>query len=180
MIRPLLFTILLILCVAVSGCSEKTTDTAQTRGSHDDHDHAMAKPAGFNQNVDFAINYDDNFHSHGVGRFGGLLAVLGRHQYHVEFIPNKETGDVLAILYDNRFKPFKTATKELTLSLKVDDQPKQYTIPVDFEGSEAKPALYKINDGVLAKLLHDGWTGDALVTITVDGQSASGPMGARK
>ncbi len=175
--------------ISFSGCtkSEKvtvapkspTTHTDEHAGhDHDGHNHTdgHAGHTEFNQNIDFAINYNDGFHSHGNGRFGGHLAVLGGHQYHAEFIPNEETGVVLVILYDGQFKPIKTDAKELTLNMVVDGQPKQFVIPVDFEGSAEKPALYKLTDATLAPLLQDGWTGNAQVSITIDGQPATGPL----
>ncbi len=196
MIRPVVLACFLVPCYALIGCSEKqegtvTSTKVTTRhadhGSHDhhhDHHHGSHEDAGhkhgeFNQNIDFAINYDDHFHAHDRGRFGGLLAVLGSHQYHAEFIPDKETGAVLAILYDRLFKPIKMDVKELTVSLLVDGQPKQFTLLVDFEGSAEKPALYKINDATLANLLHDGWTGNALVAITVDDKPVAGQLTAK-
>ncbi len=171
--------VLICAFISFSGCTKvekgEVVSTSQTAHTHN-HTDGHAGHAEFNQNIDFAINYNDGFHSHGNGRFGGHLAVLGRHQYHAEFIPNEETGVVLVILYDGHFKPIKTDAKELTLNMVVEGQPKQFVIPVDFEGSAEKPALYKLTDATLAPLLQDGWTGNAQVSITIDGQPATGPL----
>ena len=187
MIRFSVFAALLAVCIVFCGCQEKketvsdsgisSVPSASPAPVSDTPDSGDAtEKVEFNDNIDFAINYDDNFHSHGQGRFGGILAILGSHQYHVEFIPNSTTGEITAILYDDHFKPFKTETKELTLSLLVDGQPKQFTFLVNFEGSSEKPALYKISDTTLAKLLHDGWTGNAQASITIDEKPASGKL----
>lgn len=182
------FVIVLVsFCIALTGCPDTPAPTkpsepgpapaaTPTAPAEATAEKPAEPTAGFNLNPDFAINYDDNFHSHGQGRFGGLLAILGSHQFHAEFLPDATTGNITAILYDDHFKPVKSAAKELTVSLLVDGEPKQFSLLVDFEGSNEKPALYKISDAALAKLLNDGWTGNALVSITVDDKPASGKL----
>ena len=187
MIRLSLIVFFVSMCLMLTGCPNNPeppkpaepdpVPVAQMPVSAPS-DETSEKPnaSEFNLHPDYAINYDDGFHSHGRGRFGGLLAILGNHQFHVEFLPNAETGDITAILYDDHFKPFNSETKELTVSLMIDGEPKQFTFLVNFEGSKEKPALYKISDTTLAKLLHDGWTGNALVSITIDDKPANGRL----
>ncbi len=170
-------------CVKVNEKSEKpeptrtTTQAAPTSPAEKPNEAAPAISFPKLNEINFtAVNYDDNFHSHGKGRFGGLLAILGSHQFHAEFIPDTETGDVLAIVYDNHFKPFQTETKELTLALKVGDEPKTFTLLVDHDGSEGKPATFKITDVDLAKILAQGWQGDARVMFTSADAPASGNL----
>lgn len=119
---------------------------------------------------------EEEFHSHHVGPKGGVLAVLGHHQFHVEFLPDEASGAISALVYDDRFKPTALDAKELTLNIMVAGQPKQFTFLVDNDGSDGKVATYKLTDAELAKLLKTGWEGNAQVSITVKGNPASGGL----
>lgn len=183
MLRPLSILVLLTLAFTFSGCVQEAEKPATTAGNGTAATDTPAPAEAAVEvsfpklnEIDYAVNYDDGFHSHGKGRFGGLLAILGSHQYHVEIIPETATGDVLGILYDDHFKPFKTETKEFTLSLKVNGEQKIYTLLVDHDGDEGKPATFKISDPELAKTLAMGWDGEARVMITVDDAPASGRL----
>lgn len=184
MLRVLPFIALLSLILSAPGCTpetEKPGTTPNTTSTSTEPDKTTeAAPAisfpKLNE-IDYAsVNYNDGFHSHGKGRFGGLLAMLGSHQFHAEFIPDAETGDVLAIVYDKEFKPFQTETKELTLALKIGDEPKTFTLLVDHDGADGKPATFKITDADLAKILVQGWQGDARVMFTSGDAPASGNL----
>lgn len=166
-IRFACFAVLSSLLVLSIGC-RKAADSATSSPPPD--------AAGQTGTAHAHDDHEEEFHSHDHGPQGGILAILGSHQFHVEFMPNAETGDVTAFVYNDRFKPVALDTKELTLNIMSGDQPKQYTLLVDHDGSDNKAATFRIADVDLAKLLKDGWTGEARVSITVNGNPAGGRL----
>ncbi len=113
-------------------------------------------------------------HSHDVGPQGGILAVLGQHQFHAEAIADEKTGAVKVFVYDGTNQAVKIDAKELTINLMVDDKPAKYTLLVDHDGSDGKPAVFAITDAHLAEHLCDGWKGDAKVSIDIAGAPCVG------
>lgn len=152
----------------LSGCAKK-----ETTGPAPDHDHAASTqpPAAGAHDHD-----EEEFHSHDHGPKGGILAILGAHQFHVEFIPDEETGSVTAYVYNDRFKPVALDSKELKLNIMLGGEPKQYALLVDHDGSDGKEAAFKITDADLAKLLKNGWEGKAQVSLNVKDAPHTGDL----
>ena len=148
--------------------TERPPSTSQTPGS--------GSTSGESRTPAAHTDHEGEFHSHDHGPQGGILAILGAHQFHVEFMPDVQTGTTTAFVYDSRFKPTVLDSKELALNIMVDGQPKQYTFLVDHDGSDNKAATFKLSDEGVTKLLKDGWTGDARVSITVKGNPAGGNL----
>lgn len=171
-LKAFLFVFVLALFVVSIGCRvekvEVGSDSSSSSASSSSDGGVTAEKA---ENSDFPP-----FHSHTAGRKGGALAVLGRHQFHAEFLPDAETGDISVLVYDNEFMPIALEAKELTLDLMVSGEPKKYTFLVDNAGSDTEVAVYKLSDADLAKLLKEGWDGNAQVSIMDKGNPASGKL----
>lgn len=171
-LKTVLFVFVLSSFIAWIGCrSEKTEQSpgssSSTSSSAGSDAIATEKP----ENPDFPP-----FHSHTVGRKGGPIAVLGRHQFHAEFLPDEETGDISVLAYDSDFMPITMEAKELTLDIMVGGEPKKYTFLVNNPGSDSTVAVYKLSDADLAKLLKEGWEGNTQVSITEKGNPTSGKL----
>lgn len=154
--------------VCLVGCKSETESTGKPAGGQPTTAQGSEAKA---DNPDFP-----EFHSHTVGRKGGPIAVLGRHQFHAEFLTDAETGQISVLLYDDHFMPVAMDAKDLALNIMVGGEPKQYTFPVIDAGSGTKVAVYQLTDPDLAKLLKDGWEGKAQVSITEKGSPTSGTL----
>lgn len=107
-------------------------------------------------------------HSHDEGPKGGLLAVLGSHEYHVELIPDEENGVTTAYLYDSNFHPVATDVKELQITFIVGGKPAIFKLPLKEVNTADAPAMFLLKDDLLSSTLTDGWEGDASVLVTIN------------
>lgn len=171
MSRFSMFLSVLILSVCLIGCQKESGPKAVDA---DPHDHAVGE-AGSERSKLFPP-----FHDHFVGRKGGLIAMLGGHQFHAEFLADEATGEITVLIYDEDFMPLAVEAKEVTLNIMVGGEPKQYKFDQTEPGGELTVATYKLTDADLAKLLKAGWEGDAQVSIAVNGAPTSGKLALPK
>ena len=159
-----LFSVLLLTSAVLLalGCSDtQTTDMpSPARAEHDDHDQA-----------------EKDGHGHDVGPNGGLLAILGSHEFHVEVLADEDTGNVRALLTDSEFKPVETAAKSLSINMVLGGKPSQFTL--DYTDNTS-PVEFQATDKALAEAIHDGWEGEARVVIEISGSPRTGALAAPK
>jgi hypothetical protein len=158
------FSILLLTSIALLalGCGDTTTtDTpSPALAEHDD-----PNPA------------EKDSHGHDVGPNGGLLAILGSHEFHVEVLADEDTGKVRALLTDPEFKPVKTTAKSLSINMVLGGKPSQFTL--DYT-DDTSPVEFQATDKALAEAIHDGWEGEARVVIEIAGSPRTGALAAPK
>ena len=110
------------------------------------------------------------------GPHGGLLAVLGSHEYHAEVLADHDTGKVTLFLTDAKFQPIAVDVKEVRLNLMVDGKPKQYVLKVAETIGPDQPIPFTLTDVELAELLEEGWAGEARVAVELDGAPYTGAL----
>ncbi len=115
-------------------------------------------------------------HSHDVGPNGGLLAVLGNHELHVEVIGNEESGKVTAQIFDGSMKPLAVSTKEITINIPIDGKNQAFVLPLEKEFAEGSAATFSLTEKVLAEKVCDGWQGRAEVMLTNKETPLSGKL----
>lgn len=129
----------------------------------------------------FVVSQEKDGHAgaHSGGPNGGVVAVLGNHEYHAEAFADEASGLVTVLLYDQThdFVPVAVDAKELNINMVVDDAPSQFTLKIADDAEEGKPAPYTITDEKLAEWISDGWNGKATIQIVISDKSLSGTFG---
>ncbi len=158
------FSILLLTSTALLalGCNDTQVSDTPSPDKEEHGDHGQDANGG---------------HDHEVGPNGGLLAVLGSHEFHVEVLADEDTGKVRALLTDAQFKPVETTAKSLSINMVLDGKASQFTLDcID----NTSPVEFQATDKALAEAIHDGWEGEARVVIEIAGTPRSGAIAAPK
>jgi hypothetical protein len=102
---------------------------------------------------------------------GGFLAILGNHEYHAEIVADPSTSQVCVYLTDAHFGAVSVTEQELSVSVLVDDEPRQYDLSVD---ADSEVLRFITTDEKLCEVISEGWQGDAQVFGTINGTRYSG------
>ena len=154
-----------------------------------------AKPTSSTEGDDKAVSKDDHAgHNHAAPtadadaahaalhapKYNQIVVVFPGHKYAMEIIENTEedgsvTASVTAFLTNAHFAPIAVDAQEVKLDFLVDGNASSYTLKREVQ-EPGKPATFTATDKELAVLCCEGWKGDAMATVEINGVPYSQKM----
>ncbi|NQT36466.1 MAG: hypothetical protein HQ581_03200 [Planctomycetes bacterium] len=113
-------------------------------------------------------------HSHDTPH-GGLLAVLGSHEYHAEVLHDEDTNQVTAIISDSEWQPIESKITNVKLNLMVADVPEPFSLSPQTRKAGEEVRFSTVN-AELCELVCEGWEGNAEVSADIDGAPYRGKL----
>ena len=137
----------LVSILVCFGCEPSSIETGEKPHQHVDHDG----------------------HDHENGPHGGHLIELGVEEYHAEWLHDDETNTVTVYILDaDARNEFPIEAAEISINVKVNDQPKQYKLTA-LHTEQGKSSQFQLVDDSLMVALSVGEGVSARLRVDING-----------